>query len=403
MKNPAKNTVRWWVRGSLLLLSAGLVVGGPFIPWLAKVIPALSPLTAISASLAHRAWYATLFWTLPAVLALGLALWKGRLFCRCICPLGTLYAAGSIKSLKKKILPVRLNGFLFWLIIFASVVGLPLLLFLDPLSTFTRVGAMSNFAHWASWVPGLLIPVMLLLGLFQPLIWCTHLCPLGYLFETVKIRKLTPQKLNQTRREMIVGGLLGIPLALLLKNKARAVNAPVLPPGATDLDNFSATCKRCYACVHVCPTKVITVRKSADGLAELCLPELNYDQNEDSYCEEFCNACSQACPTGAIRPLTEEAKRMRKIGTARVIRDACLGWHEKQECMACDEFCPYNAIEAHYGKGHGRGARVPKPVVNPHKCRGCGACQAICPAIRMGKAIVVDPMGKQGKVDNAYT
>lgn len=396
MKNVSNKAVRWWVRGFLFVVSVGLLVGGPAIPWLAKIIPSFSPLTALSASLAHRAWYSTLFWTLPAVLTLGLALWKGRLFCQCICPLGTLYAAGSLKSAKKKILPVRLNGFVFWILIFASAVGLPMLLFLDPLSTFTRAGAMADGSHWAAWVPGLLIPVMLLLGLFQPLIWCTHLCPLGYLFETVRIRKVTAQKLDQTRREMIVGGLVGVPLALLLKNKARAQVRPVLPPGADGLDDFAATCKRCYACVRVCPTQVITVRKTGDGLAELCLPELNYNQSEDTYCEEFCNACSQACPTGAIRPLTEEVKRMRKIGTAHVIREACIGWADHMECMGCDEYCPYNAIKTLHVGG------VPVPLVDSKRCRGCGACQAVCPAVKKGKAIMVEPLVKQEMIDGAY-
>lgn len=401
MKKISPKAVRWWMRGLIFLLSVGLLVAGPMIPWLVKIIPSLSPLTALSASLAHRSWYSTALWTLPAVLTLGLAMWKGRFFCHSICPLGTLYAVGSLKSAKKKILSARVNGYIFWAIIFASAIGLPSLLFLDPLSTFTRLGAMSTAAHWASWFPGLVIPLMLLLGLFQPLIWCTHICPLGYLFENVKIRKVAPKKVCQTRRELLIGGLIGVPLALLLKNKARAQTPPILPPGAVGLDDFAATCIRCYACVRACPSNVITVRKSGDGIAELCLPELNYDQSEDSYCEEFCTACTQVCPTGAIRPLTEEVKRMRKIGTARVIRDACIGWADKQECMGCDEYCPYNAIESEYIEGI-RGSKIAVPVVNPYKCRGCGACQAVCPAVRIGKAIVVDPIRRQELIDQEY-
>lgn len=405
MNKPSKNLVRWVVRSLIFLVSVALIILGPITDWLtehiptlAKIIPSLSPLTALSASIAHRAWYATALWTLPAVVTLVLALWKGRLFCQCLCPLGTLYAAGSLKSAKKKLLPVRLGGYIFWTIIFASVIGLPLFLLLDPLSTISRMGATT---HWAAWIPGVLIPIMLLLGLFQPLIWCTHLCPLGYLFETVRVRKAPAQKLKQTRRELLTGAAIGIPLALLFKNIGRAKRPPIMPPGASDLERFTATCIRCYACVRACPTKVITVRKPGDGLAELCLPELDYDQSEDSYCEEFCNDCTTACPTGAIKFLSEDDKRMQKIGTAKVIREACLGWSEKQECMGCDEYCPYNAIETFYGDGPDN--RIPKPIVNPHKCRGCGACQAMCPAIRDGKAIIVTPLTKQGKIDRAYT
>jgi ferredoxin len=399
MKKMTKNGVRWWVRGILFVLAVGLMVGGSQALWMLKIIPAFSPLTALSASLAHRAWYATLVWTVPALLTLALGLWKGRFFCHTICPLGTLYATASLKSAKKKILPVRLNGFIFWTIFFASSVGLPMWLFLDPLSTFSRLGVATN---WAVWIPAAMVPLMLLLGLFQPLIWCTHLCPLGYLLESVRIRKVTPQKLCQTRRELLTGALIGVPLALLLKNKVRAAKKPLLPPGAVSLDNFAATCERCYACVRACPSQIIKIRQTGDGIAELALPELTFDQGTGVYCRETCNVCSQVCPTGAIRPISVEAKRLRKIGEARVIRDACLCWNDKEVCMLCASYCPYGAIEAHYGDGNGRGARIAKPIVNPHKCRGCGACQAVCPAVRMGKAIVIEPLVRQEVIDEKY-
>ena len=50
--------------------------------------------------------------------------------------------------------------------------------------------------------------------------------------------------------------------------------------------------------------------------------------------------------------------------------------------MVCHEFCPYLAIRTVTHRG------VNCPEVDPAMCRGCGACQANCPALPV-KAIVV--------------
>lgn len=385
--------IRWTVRSMILALTLFLLIGGPLPDYAARLIPALSPLSVLSASLAHRAWYVSLAWSLPAWLVFGLALWKGRFFCRWICPLGTLYSIPSQFSRKKRFFPWRLNGVVFWFTVSAALAGLPLILFLDPLSTFMRIGALRcGGTYPAAWIPGVLIPLFLLLGLLQPHIWCAQLCPLGYLVEKLKIGAAKSERaVSRGRRELLAGIALGVPFALLFRHAARAgeEELPVLPPGARDLDNFAATCIRCYACVKVCPTGVLTVRNQR-GVAELCIPEMDFIRTDGAYCEQYCNACSQVCPTGAIRWLSMEEKQQRKVATASIIREACLAWEERQECMACDEFCGYNAIEASIGSDG-----VPKPMVNPRKCRGCGACQNICPAIRAGNAVSIKPVSAQ--------
>ncbi|MDF7805936.1 4Fe-4S dicluster domain-containing protein [Pontiellaceae bacterium B12219] len=398
-----RSVIRWAVRLFIVGLAVFLLIGGPLPEYAARVLPSLSPLSVFSAGLAHRAWYVSLVWTLPSVLIIGLALWKGRFFCRWICPLGTLYSIPSKVSLKHRFFPWRLNGFFFWFIIFAALAGLPLLLFLDPLSTFTRLGALGQgSAHAMAWIPGLLIPLMLLLSLVQPGLWCAQLCPLGYFFEKVKVRKVTPAgkvpaagKLSRGRRDLLAGLAFGVPLAMLFKHTARAEKLPVLPPGAKNIDDFAATCIRCYACVDVCLTGVLTVRKKG-GVAELCIPEMDFDRVDGGFCEQYCNACSQVCPTGAIQSIRLEEKENRKIATASIKREACLAWEERQECMACDEFCAYNAIEHRTGRDG-----IPKPIVNPKKCRGCGACRNICPAIREGNAVEMEAVAVQTQISKA--
>ncbi len=396
--------IRWTVRSIILALALFLLLGGPLPDYAARLVPAMSPLAVFSAALVHRGWYISLAWSLPALLILGLSLWKGRFFCRWICPLGTLYSVPLQFSLKKRFFPWRLNGVVFWFVVAASLIGLPLILFLDPLSTFTRLGALSKGdAHPMSWIPGALIPLVLLLSLIQPQVWCVQLCPLGYLVEKLKLGKpKTAKSVSRGRRELLAGFALGVPLALLFKNIARAVaeKQPILPPGAKDLDNFAATCIRCYACVNACPTGVLTVRKQG-GVAELCIPEMDFLHSDGSYCEQYCNACTQVCPTGAIASLSMEEKQQRKTATASIIREACLAWEDRQECMACDEFCGYNAIEERIGNDD-----IPQPVVNPKKCRGCGACQNICPAIRAGNAVKMEPISAQTMIseeDDAST
>jgi ferredoxin len=375
------------VRFGFLALSLFFLLGGPLPAYAARLLPALSPLAVFSAALAHRVWYVSLVWSLPALLMLGLALWKGRFFCRWICPLGTLYSIPVQFSFKRRFFPWKWNGILFWFTLFAATAGLPLILFLDPLSTFSRFGALGGgLFHAMAWIPGLLIPLMFLLCLVQPGLWCAQLCPLGYFLEIFHIKSGFSARFNRGRRDILGGFVLGVPLALLFRSVARAEQPPVLPPGAMDLDCFSATCTRCYACVNVCPTGVLTVRKKG-GVSEFCIPEMDFLHADGAFCEQYCNACNQVCPTGAIRSMQMEEKQQQKIAVASIRRKACIAWEERMECLACDEFCGYNAIEMHTGADG-----IPKPIVNPRKCRGCGACQNICPAIRDGNAVDIEPL-----------
>ena len=390
--------VRLLVRIFALAAAVCLAIGGPLPVWSARIVPGLSPLVVLADSVTQRGWYTGLFWALPPCVVLAAAVARGRWFCRWLCPAGTVYTAVSRVGLRRPFCHWRLNGYIFWAIVWAALAGAPLYLFLDPLSTFGRMAPWARGIHTAAaLVPGLILPVFALLSLVQPMVWCTHFCPLGYLVERAQWRRRPLRELvDRERRQFLAGLAVGLLPAVLLRRVGWAATAgasrgAVLPPGALAPADFAAVCTRCYACVKVCPTRILRV-SWPPWSQPLAYFQPAMDANHGA-CEEFCTACTRVCPTGAIRRLTPEQKRRRQIGTARVRRSACLAWADGQHCMVCDEFCPYHAIDTIMSP-----TGIPQPQVDPHKCRGCGFCQNQCPAVRAGKAIIVEGIAPQREV-----
>lgn len=397
----SRKWIQWSVRLVCLAAALFFALGGPIPYLLSRVVPGLSPLVTFANALAARQWYAGLFWGLPAIVVLVIAVWRGRFFCRWICPAGTLHSTAALCKGRTRLVRLRFGGIVFWMTVAGACIGFPLWLFMDPLSSFTRlVPLIKGSCTTAALVPGLLLPVFLLLGMWQPLAWCSHFCPLGYLFDLCHVRSAHPVwKQDRTRRDFIVGLLLGAPLALVAKEWAplgatQPAPVPILPPGAGSPERFASLCTRCYACVEACPTRVIKVGSPLGRiLGHFFHPDLDTSR---SYCEEFCTRCSGVCPSGAIRPVSEDEKRRLQIGRAEVRREACLAWEDGEHCMVCQEYCPYAAIMDDTAPDG-----LPRPVVNPEICRGCGACQAECPAIRLGKAIVVTGLDHQAEARDA--
>jgi formate hydrogenlyase subunit 6/NADH:ubiquinone oxidoreductase subunit I len=89
--------------------------------------------------------------------------------------------------------------------------------------------------------------------------------------------------------------------------------------------------------MRTCPSKIIHPDKGQSGVLGFLSPVVRY---ETDYCKEECNACLRSCPYEAIK----------------------VQWYEE----AYESF----------------------PAVEPSKCNGCGACEAVCPTGEL-KAIKV--------------
>ncbi|MCR9291686.1 MAG: 4Fe-4S binding protein [bacterium] len=165
---------------------------------------------------------------------------------------------------------------------------------------------------------------------------------------------------------------------------------PVRPPGSVPEREFLQMCIRCGECFKACPNNVLQAEGFEQGLEGLWAPMVQADW---AGCESSCNACGQVCPTGAIRALTLEEKRVARMGLAVVNESTCLPFADAEDCDLCVQECiaaGYEAIEyIQVGtevdaqgqpiEGSGRLA----PWVLADKCVGCGLCQTRCVAINV--------------------
>lgn len=175
-------------------------------------------------------------------------------------------------------------------------------------------------------------------------------------------------------------------LAVLRPKQNPARRTPVVPAGAKSVKNFDSKCVACQLCVTACPNKVL--RPDVDGRTGLFLqPVMSFDQG---FCRPECTACSQACPAGAITPVTPEQKAAISIGHAEVDLRLCVVNTDEVSCGNCARHCPAGAIRMVAQKaadGSDTGRKV--PAVITERCIGCGRCEYVCPS-RPVSAITVE-------------
>lgn len=186
-------------------------------------------------------------------------------------------------------------------------------------------------------------------------------------FLTGSVMLVTTAALAQTQKK-VDGGL------AVIEDKISPVrNTPITPPGSLSARNFQQRCTACQLCVAECPNQVLV---PSTDLTHFMQPTMSYDKG---YCRSECNRCSQVCPTGAIRPISQEEKTSIQIGHAVWVKKNCLPATEGISCGNCARHCPTGAIQMIPSDPNDESSPL-IPAVNTAICIGCGACENLCPA-----------------------
>ena len=303
---------------------------------------------------------------LLTLLILGaLAVWKGRLYCNTICPVGTILGFFSRFSL----LRVRFDKDK------CKSCGL-----CEKNCKAQAIDFKAGTVDYSRCV---------VCG------DCTAKCKFDALHYSAKKTKTEPKPVDTERRAFLVstavagttaalaqaemkvdGGL-----AVIEDKKAPKRETPITPPGSVSARHMQRHCTACQLCVTSCPNNVL--RPSTD-LMHFMQPTLSFERG---YCRPECTRCSTVCPTGAIQPITKEEKTTIHVGHAVWIKENCLPSERGVSCGNCARHCPTGAITmVDY---EGPNGMVQVPAVDETKCIGCGACENLCPA-RPFSAIYVE-------------
>lgn len=155
----------------------------------------------------------------------------------------------------------------------------------------------------------------------------------------------------------------------------------VSPPGSISLEHFNSSCTACHLCISACPTHVLQPSYTDYGLIGFMQPVMD---NHAGFCNFDCVKCGEVCPTNAIQLLKLEDKRLTQIGKAQFVKKNCIVETEGTDCGACSEHCPTKAVHMVSYKNN-----LVIPEVNENICIGCGACEYACPTAPY-KAIYVE-------------
>ncbi len=158
---------------------------------------------------------------------------------------------------------------------------------------------------------------------------------------------------------------------------------PVSPPGSKSINHLKSNCIACQLCVASCPTKVLQASFLEYGFTGMNVPRM---VNKIGFCNYECTKCGEVCPTGAILPLTREEKETVQIGTVQFRQHLCIVESEGTACGSCSEHCPTQAV---YMVPYKDDLTIPE--INPDICVGCGACEHACPVTDPHVAIFVVP------------
>ena len=170
-------------------------------------------------------------------------------------------------------------------------------------------------------------------------------------------------------------------LAVIEDKKAPKRQTPITPPGSISARHMQKHCTACQLCVSSFPNNVL---RPSTEFQHFMQPVMSFERG---YCRPECTRCSEVCPTGAIKPISREAKTDIHVGHAVWIKENCVVLTDGVSCGNCARHCPTGAIQMIDYEGPN--GKVQVPAVDENKCIGCGACENLCPA-RPFSAIYVE-------------
>jgi len=196
---------------------------------------------------------------------------------------------------------------------------------------------------------------------------------------------------DKTKRDFLKAGLLFAGAYPLLATAEEGEEdhprfchrGPISPPGSQSIEHLKEKCVGCQLCISVCPTKVLQPSFLEYGFTGMMLPRM---ANDIGFCNYDCVKCSEVCPTGAIIPLTQEEKKTTQIGKVFFNKNLCIVETDGTACGSCSEHCPTQAV---YMVPYHDNLTIPE--TNPDICVGCGACEYACPVENPHVAIYVVP------------
>ncbi len=344
-----------------------IVVSLP-IQWkgLAGLYVWLSPFVAFDVAIAQRSVEVM---HLIALVVLLLCVWRRRWFCRHICFVGwTCQQVARLGRKERRIHHAEAGRYVVVFALGMALTGIPLIAAFDPLILFRSfLSAVFLPLSVATVVWGGLFILILLSNMVWKQAWCQSLCPLGGFQEMAHNVRTNPQSI-MSRRTWLTG-LAGIGGGWLIHNQAKPQRSTLLPPSALKDGTLYTSCLRCGNCVNACPAHIIQLNRTPKTLWEWQTPVVDLS---DGYCWSDCNACGQACPSGALRPFSLQEKKYCRMGRAKLNAAHCLLSRFK-ECDRCYAVCAFDAIQI---KNTGLSSFI---VIDEKNCVGCGACMQICP------------------------
>ncbi len=296
---------------------------------------------------------------IPLLLLVVLVMWKRRIYCVSLCPVGTVLGMVAKFSLWRLQINDTCGG-------------------CGRCDAICPTGCIDNATQSIDTERCVLC------------LKCVSVCPkesIGYAFTDQRAT------VDTSRRKFLVGSAVVVAAVVVGRGFSHAVQAIargaenvrhlILPPGAIDSERFARQCTGCQVCTTNCPVGIIKPSPSGFGPVRL--------EYSDNGCEYNCTQCNTVCPTGALQTLNLANKQWLKIGEAQIDPANCRIVKDGIACSLCAKACPKQAIIMVDSPD---GFAVPE--VAAFHCIGCGVCQAVCPAnpkAIMVRAIEQQPMG----------